>query len=197
MNHKILFPFALALLLSACGGTAPAPDAEPPLAGARIGGPFTLVGSQGQPVRDSDFAGRWRIVYFGYTFCPDVCPVDMRNIGAGLTAFAKTDAARAEKVVPIFITIDPARDTPAVVGEYVANFHPRAVGLTGSQEAIDAALKAYAGFAAKRETGNPDAYLMDHSRIAYLMDPEGRPIALVPAEESAEAVAATLARWVS
>ncbi|UZK68498.1 SCO family protein [Sphingomonas sp. S1-29] len=186
----------LFLLLAACGQPASEPAGEPPLAGARIGGPFALTDPQGKTARDTDFAGKYRIVYFGYTFCPDVCPVDMQNIGAGLKQFEASDPALAAKVVPIFITVDPARDTPAVVGEFVANFHPRTVGLTGSQEAITAALKGYAGMATKRESPNPDAYLVDHTRITYLMGPEGQPIALIPADESPEAVTEMLKRWV-
>lgn len=179
--------------LAACGS---ANRESPPLAGATIGGDFTLVGKDGKPVRWSDFDGKYRIVYFGYTFCPDVCPVDMQNIGQGLRLFAKDNAELAAKVVPLFITIDPARDTPQVVGAFAANFGPTVVGLTGTQAQIDAVARKWAVFHARREGSSPDDYLMDHSRGVFLMGPKGEPIALLPAEKNGQAVAAELARWV-
>lgn len=185
---------ALALVLAACG--QPAAPAEPPLAGARIGGPFALVDQTGAARTDRDLAGRWRIMYFGYTYCPDVCPLDVQNIAAGLKAFERTDAARGARVVPVFVTVDPARDTPAVLRQFVAAFHPRMIGLTGPAPAIDAVAKAYGIYHAIGERQPGGGYLVDHSRQAYLMDPAGRPIALVPAEKSPEAVAETLAAWV-
>ncbi|WP_448502899.1 SCO family protein [Sphingomonas sp.] len=187
-------PLALAFAAAACSGAAP-PE-EPPLAGARIGGAFTLTGSDGQPVSDRDFAGQWRIHYFGYTFCPDVCPVDMRNIGAGLKLFEQRAPALAAKVTPIFITVDPERDTPPVVGQFVANFHPRAVGLTGTPEQIASISKQFAIYAAKQPSPDPRGYLVDHARITYLLDHEGKPIAMLPADDSPEAVADALAKWV-
>ena len=126
-----LFPalaLALALPLGGCGGSAT--SSEPPLAGARIGGPFALTDQDGKTVRDTDFAGRYRIVYFGYTYCPDVCPTDMAKIGQAMHQLDKQAPRTAAKVVPIFITVDPERDTPAAIKQFVANFHPRIVGLT-------------------------------------------------------------------
>ena len=186
---------ALALLLAACGGGSE-PAQPPPLAGARIGGPFVLTDGQGRVVRDTDFAGKWRIVYFGYTYCPDVCPVDVQNIAAGLKVFEAGAPELGEKVVPIFITVDPERDTPAVVGKYVAAFHPRMVGLTGSAQAIADAARAYGVTYAKSQPPGASEYLMDHSRTAILMDPQGRPVALLPQDENAEGVAKELAEWV-
>ncbi|MFM2302570.1 MAG: hypothetical protein RLZZ84_2306 [Pseudomonadota bacterium] len=179
--------------LGACGGT---PAEEPPLAGAAIGGDFTLTGKDGKPVRWADFNGKYRVVYFGYTFCPDVCPVDLQNIAQGLKLLGKDNADLAAKIVPIFITIDPARDTPQVVGAYAANFGPNMVGLSGTPEQIAAVAKKWAVFAQKRDGGTAGEYLMDHSRAAYLMGPQGEPIALLPAEKDAKAVAADLAKWV-
>ncbi len=196
MNSIVKTPaLSIALLLAACGGPD-APPQPPPLAGARIGGPFVLTDGQGRVVRDSDFAGKWRIVYFGYTFCPDVCPVDLQVIAAGLKAFESDSPALGAKVVPIFITVDPARDTPAVVGNYVAAFHPRMVGLTGSAQAVADAARAYGVTYAKSQPPGAAEYLMDHSRTAILMDPEGRPVALLPQDQDAPAVAAELAKWV-
>ncbi|MFN3423872.1 MAG: SCO family protein [Novosphingobium meiothermophilum] len=193
--RSMLLPLAATctFALGACGSE---PSDPPPLAGAAIGGDFTLTGKDGKPVRWSDFEGKYRVVYFGYTFCPDVCPVDLLNIAQGVRLFGKEHARLAGSVVPIFITIDPARDTPEVVGRFAANFGPEVVGLTGTQAEIDAVAKKWAVFHSRREGGTSDAYLMDHSRGAFLMGPKGEPIALLPAEKDGKAVAAELARWV-
>ena len=182
-------------LLSACSAPT-ASSAAPPLEGARIGGPFALIDQNGAKVTDQNFVGKYRIMYFGYTFCPDVCPVDVQNIGAGLRAFEAQDAAAAAKVVPIFVSIDPDRDTPAVLKQFVTSFHPRMVGLTGSPEEIAKVAKDYAIFYAKGATSPGGGYLMDHARISYLMDPDGKPIALLPHDGTPQAFAAELKRWV-
>ena len=182
-----------ALLLAGCG-SAPAPT--PPLAGARIGGPFALIDQNGRAVTQRSFAGRYPIVYFGYTFCPDACPTAMAAIGAGLKQVAATDPARAAKVVPVFITVDPARDTPPVLKQFVAAFHPRAVGLTGSPAAIDAAAKAYGVAHSLGPKAADGGYLVQHSGAAYLMGPNGQPIALAGVEGGAAEVARTIEQWV-
>lgn len=188
---------AAALLASGCGGAPQGKAADPPLAGAKIGGPFVLIDQDGKTVRDTDFAGKYRLVYFGYTFCPDVCPTDMLHVGQAMRMLEKSDPVLAGKVVPIFITVDPDRDTPAVVKQFVSAFHPRMVGLTGSREAVDAAAKAYA-VVHQIQPKSPGAtgYLVDHSRQTYLMAPDGSPMALVRADESGEAVAEDLRKWV-
>ncbi|MEZ0496316.1 SCO family protein [Sphingomonas sp. IW22] len=185
---------SLGLALAACNAAGPAE--APPLEGARIGGPFTLTDQNGRQVSDRDLAGKWRVMYFGYTFCPDVCPVDMANITAGLKAFEKTDPERAARVVPVFVTVDPQRDDPAALKQFVSNFHPRTIALTGDPQTIAAVGKAFAIYAARTDGATPGSYLMDHSRQVYLMDDQGRPIALVPADESGQAVADTLDKWV-
>ena len=96
-----------------------------PLAGAKIGGPFALIDENGRPVTDRSFAGKYRVMYFGYTYCPDVCPVDVQTIAQGLAELEKRDPALAARVVPIFVTVDPARDTPAVLKQFTAAFSPR------------------------------------------------------------------------
>jgi len=187
---------ALLLALSACGG-AGAPAADAPLAGAAIGGDFTLTGSKGQPVRWADFAGKYRIVYFGYTFCPDVCPTDMSRVAQGLKALKASDPAKAGKIAAIFITIDPERDSEAVVGEFAAAFSPDIVGLTGTPEQIAATAKAFKVFYAKGEAQPEGGYLVDHSNVVYLFGPDGAPIATLSTDKGGEAVAAELARWVN
>lgn len=189
MNKSLV----LLLALAACQRAAPL--AEPPLAGARIGGPFRLTDQDGRQVTERSFAGRYPIVYFGYTFCPDVCPTDMAAIAAGLKQVELADPARAAKVVPVFVTVDPERDTPAVVKQFVRAFHPRAVGLTGSPQAIAAAAKAYA-VPFSRGEGTAGGYLVNHGRAAYLMGPDGKPIALAGADGGPAEVARTIERWV-
>jgi len=136
------------------------------VAGGDIGGPFTLVDTGGKTVTDKDVITKPTLVYFGYTFCPDVCPLDMaRNVDA----VDKLDAQGID-VTPMFISIDPERDTPEALADYAYNMHPKLVALTGSPEQVKAASQAYKTFYKKRETGD-DYYLMDHSTFTYLMLP--------------------------
>ena len=184
----------LALSLAACS-QAPAPP--PPLEGASIGGPFELVDSQGNTVRWSDFDGKWRMVYFGYAYCPDVCPFDLQRMMQGYEAFKREKPDLAADVVPIFITIDPERDTPEVIGKFTSNFSPDLVGLTGTPEQVDQAAKAFTVYYAKGDVQDNGGYLMDHTNAAYLMDRQGKPIALLSVDESAQRVAAELDEWVN
>ena len=193
---------ATLLLTAAC---AQAPIEEPPLFGARIGGPFTLTDQAGRTVRDTDFTGKYRLIYFGYSFCPDVCPVDLNYLMLGLKQFERQDAARAARIQPIFITIDPGRDTGPVLARFIAQFHPRLIGLTGTPGQIAAVADHYLVRYARQDGSRPDAYLMAHTQLAYLMAPDGKPVALIPVDDintvdvnegSPEKVAAELARWV-
>lgn len=194
---SLLAALMLPLSLAACGGTAPRQEA--PLEGAKIGGPFTLTDQDGKTVKDSDFAGKFRIVYFGYSYCPDVCPVDLQKIAAGFAKFEKDQPERAKNIQPIFITIDPQRDTPAVLKQYVSAFHPRLIGLTGTPAQIKAVADAYlVMYKAQKPAGvDPKAYLVDHSRQAYLMGKQGEPIALLPYDEDPQAIAAEIDKWTS
>jgi len=192
--HRFLTRVALpcaAVLAFACSR----PVDEPPLAGARLGGPFTLVDQNGHTVRDTDFSGRYRLVYFGFSFCPDVCPTDLQVIGQGMRLFEKRAPDRASRVQPIFITVDPRRDTPAVLKSYVAAFYPRLIGLTGTQAQIDAVRKEFAIYAAERPTEG-GGYTMDHSRQATLFGPHGEPIAILSQDQGPQALADDLDRWV-
>lgn len=194
----------LAAALAGCNAPAGSPAAEPPLAGAKIGGPFTLTDQDGRTVRDTDFAGKYRLVYFGYSFCPDICPVDVQKLMRGLSQFEKADVARGAKIVPMFITVDPARDTPAALKPFVARYHPRLLGLTGTPDQIAAVAKAYVVTYNKVDGSAPDRYLMAHSQLAFLMDPQGKPLALLPLDDPStdpdegapDKVAADLAKWV-
>lgn len=185
---------ALALAVPACSQRPS--DTEAPLAGATIGGPFALVDKDGKTVRYSDFDGKYRIVYFGYTFCPDVCPVDLQNLMQGYHAFAGKHPDLARDVVPIFISIDPDRDTPKVMGEYAANFGPELVGLTGTPDAIAKTAKEWVAVYSKVPGETPGNYLMNHSRAMYLMGRDGKPIALLPGDKSGPAVEAEMEKWI-
>lgn len=184
---------AAALLLSACNPPAP----EPPLAGAAIGGDVELVDETGKTVRFSDYDGKFRMVYFGYAYCPDICPYDVQRMAKGYAEFKSRFPERGVKIVPMFVTVDPERDTPEVVAEFTDAFSADLIGFTGSKEQIDAAAKAFSVYYIKGEEVQPGAYLMDHSRAAFLMGPDGDPIALLPVEESWQSVAEVLQQWVS
>lgn len=211
MNGKTVFSLGVALLmLAGCGsareesggnGTAPG---ETSLAGARIGGPFTLVDQDGKPRGWDDFQGKYRLVYFGYTYCPDVCPVDLQRIAQGYALFEKRSPERAAKVQPIFITVDPERDTPEVVGTYVSAFHPKLVGLTGTPEQIAAVARQFAVVYSKETPEGSSDYLVGHSRTPFLFGPDGAPLVMMPVDDpsteategTAEDIAASLDRWV-
>ena len=191
----IALAFGGALALAGCNAADPA--VEPPLAGAAIGGDFALAASDGRTVRWNDFAGQYRVVYFGYAFCPDVCPTDMQRVAQGLKTLKANDPGKAARITPIFITIDPERDTPKVVGEFAAAFSPDIIGLTGTPEQIAAAAKAFKVFYQRGAGVEGGGYLVDHSNIVYLFGPDGAPLATLPVDQGADAVAAELDRWVS
>ncbi|WP_066593212.1 SCO family protein [Sphingomonas pruni] len=192
MNLRLL-PISLLLALAACSNATPA---DPPLAGAKIGGPFQLIDQDGKAITDKVFAGKYRIMYFGYTYCPDVCPTTAQTIGAAMRLLDKSDPAVSARVVPVFVTVDPERDTPAVVKQFVSAFYPRFVGLTGSPAAIDKIKTEYGVFASKGKTTPNGGYLVEHSNAAYLMDSNGNPLALLPTEQGAQATADEIKRWV-
>ena len=187
---------ALLLALLPVGACTSRPTPQAPLAGATMGGPFTLTDQNGRRVSDRDFAGKYRLIYFGYTFCPDVCPLDMQMVGAGLRQLEASDPAVAARVQPIFITVDPARDTPEVLRHFVAAFHPRLIGLTGSEAEIAAVAREYRVFYERDRPGPDGAYLVNHSRMAVLYGPDGKPIAIIPDDQGPRGVADALRQWV-
>ena len=183
-------------MMSAChqGGK---PASEAPLAGAAIGGPFTLTSSAGKTVHWDDFKGHYRIVYFGYTYCPDACPTDVSRFSLGLKKFESEHPKLGAKVQPIFISVDPERDTPAKVGEFVANFHPRLTGLTGTPAQVKQAADAFKIYYEKGPVAKDGSYFVNHSTVTYLFGPKGEPLAILPTDKGPDAVAAELQRWVS
>ena len=165
----------------------------PASAEARVGGPFTLVNEAGETVTEADFRGRYMLIYFGFTFCPDVCPTELQVMASAIEALGP----EAEKVTPVFITIDPERDTPELMARYVRLFHPRLTGLTGTPEQIAATAKAWHVFYRKAEDqSSPEDYTMDHSSIVFLMGPEGEYLKLfgpgTGPDQMAEGIAAFL-----
>lgn len=159
-----------------------------------VGGPFTLQDGNGKQVTDRDFRGKYMLVYFGYTFCPDVCPTTLNEVADALDHLG----AKADKLQPLFITVDPKRDTPAVIKQYTAAFTPRLLGLTGTPEQIAAVAHEYRVYYAEHRTGpGPNDYTMDHSSIIYLMGPDGKFIAPIQADEPGPQMAADLDKLMS
>jgi len=162
-------------------------------AAGAIGGPFRLVDSAGQTVTNQTYRGKYMLVYFGYTYCPDVCPTTLQAMTNALDVLGP----KANQIAPLFITVDPARDTPAVMKRYTAAFSPRLIGLTGSPEQIAKVTKEYYVYAAKQVTGpGPNDYSMDHSSVIYFMGKDGQFIAPV-AEADPKQMAADIAKLMS
>jgi len=159
------------------------------LAPVSIGGPFALVDQNGMPRSDAEFRGKFMLVFFGYTYCPDVCPTTLAVMGAALDKMGP----QADRIVPIFITVDPARDTPDVLKAYLSAFGPRFVGLTGKEEEVAAAAKVYrVYYQAHKEQG--ENYAVDHSGVVYLMDKKGGFLANYSLDAAPEKLAADLAK---
>ena len=150
-----------------------------------IGGPFTLVDETGKTVTDKDVITGPTLIYFGYTFCPDVCPLDNSRNAEAVELLEE----QGKIVKPVFISIDPARDTPETVAEFTDNLHERMLGLTGTPEQVKAASKAYHTYFKKEENGDPEYYLMDHSTQTYLVFPEHGFVEFFRRDESAEEMA--------
>ena len=186
----------VSLALAACAPQTSVP-AEPPLAGADIGGPFDLVNSAGEPVTWEDFRGQYAVIYFGYAYCPDVCPTDMQRTAQGMRIFADEAPERAANTQVAFISIAPARDTPEVVGEFAAAFSDDIIGLTGTPETVKSAADAFRVYYKLGEPAPGGGYLGDHTNIVYLFDPDGEPLAMLPTSEGADAVASELDKWVN
>ena len=157
-----------------------------------IGGPFTLIDHTGKPRSDQDFRGKLMLVYFGFTYCPDVCPTDLQNIGLAIGALGEA----GERVQPLFTTVDPARDTQAHLKDYVPMFHPRLIGLTGDAAAIHAAAAAYRVYYAQVPLKGDD-YTVDHSSFIYLMGADGKYLGFFPPGAPPEQIVETLRRYVT
>lgn len=196
VNAGVYAGLAAAAVVALLGGTAgyvflSQPDDQfaecrgSTVGGGEIGGPFTLLDKTGKSVTDADVLTKPSLVYFGYTFCPDVCPLDNARNAEAVDILE----SRGYDVNPVFISIDPARDTPEVVGEFAANLHPKMIGLTGTEEQVKAASLAYKTYYKKQEDGDPEFYLMDHSTFTYFMLPGGKFADFFRRDDTAEQMA--------
>ena len=158
--------------------------------GSAIGGPFKLIDQNGKPITDQDMKGRPYLVFFGYTHCPDICPTTLFELSEVLRALGPD----ADKTGALFVSIDPERDTPAAMKDYLSSFDPHLVGATGDAKAIDAAEKAYRVYA-KKVPGEKGDYSMDHTALVYLMDKQGRFVAPFKLDRKPEEAAAELRRY--
>jgi len=159
---------------------------------AAIGGPFQLVDQNGKPFTDANLKGKWELVYFGYTHCPDACPTALNDMALALDKLG----GKRNEVGIVFVTVDPARDTPAVLKDYVTSFDAPIVALTGTDAQVAQAAKVYHVYYAKHEEKGGE-YSMDHSSIIYLMDPQGRFVASFTHESSPTDMASRLDKLVS
>jgi protein SCO1 len=191
MSRRILLPFAL-LALCALGAALAVVAISPGktgMSGSLIGGPFTLTAQDGRQTTDADFRGHPFLVFFGYTHCPDVCPTSLFQISEVLKALGSD-----KEIKVLFVTVDPERDTPAVMKDYVSSFDPRILGLSGSPEAVAAAEKAYRVYS-RKVPGRDGEYSMDHTSIIYLMDKEGRFVNAFNVERPPQAAAQELSKY--
>lgn len=155
----------------------------------QIGGPYTLVNGHGQTVTQAAFEGRYTLLYFGYTHCVDICPLTLATVSAALDELGK----RGQNIIPVFISVDPERDTPKVLQDYVERFSPRIVGLTGSETQLQSVVKAF-HVSARRRASNGSGYLVDHSSLLYLMDGQNHMVGMIPVDTSAHQIASELRR---
>lgn len=168
-------------------GNEPSSHPSLPLVAPGIGGQFALIDHNGKAVTEKDFANKYLFIYFGFTYCPAICPTELQKM---TEAYHSLPKEWQDRIQPIFITIDPERDTPEVLKNYVGLFMPELVGLTGSQAQIDAAKKAYKVYGAKVPDG--DTYTMDHSSYIYFMDKNNAPLAMFKTSDNADRIAKTI-----
>lgn len=160
---------------------------------ALIGGPFSLTDHTGKRVTEKDFHGKKMLIYFGFTHCPDICPGSLQVISNALDKLG----SKADDITPVFITVDPERDTPDLMAAYVKSFHPRMVGLTGSRDEVDKVVKKTFRIYAKKvkDAEQPDSYTIDHASLIYLMDEKGDFVHYFPHPTSADKLAEQMQRY--
>ena len=168
----LLAAIAILGLYSLLAPTSPSKSTSASTGKALIGGAFEALDHNGNPITDADLKGQYSLLYFGFTHCPDICPTGLLKIANALDAM-DAHSTHAQKVTPYFVSVDPERDTPEVMAKYVAHFHPRLIGITGTVEQIDTIAKAYKVYYQKAEGDTALGYLVDHSGFMYLMNPKG------------------------
>ena len=200
----IALAFAAGIAAGGAGWWLVAPPSEPPERSAAelmdvlmwnkepIGGPFALIDHSGRPRSDADFRGKLMLIYFGFTYCPDICPTDLLNIGLAMEKLGEA----AERVQPLFITVDPERDTAEHLKDYVPLFHPRLIGLTGDAAAIHKAAAEYRVYYA-RVSLKGDDYTVDHTAFIYLVGPNGQYLGFLPPNTDAERIAAAIRAYLA
>lgn len=166
------------------------------VAGLKIGGPFSLIDQDGHKVTEKVFEKTYTLLYFGFTYCPAVCPTELQKISRALKAVEKDAPDIAASVTPVFISIDPERDTPAVVKDYISSFHPRLKGFTGNPEQIEAVKKLYRVYAVKVQTEGMTDYTMDHSSFIYLLSPSGEVLGIYRIADTADTIAQDIEKLV-
>lgn len=154
-----------------------------------LGGAFTLVNQDGKAVTQDNYADQYKLIFFGFTYCPAICPTELLKI---TTLMNQLGDDMTDKITPIFITIDPERDTPEQIKTYLESFHPRMIGLTGSQDQIDAVKKEYKVYASKVENEMMDEYMMDHSAFLYFIAPDDSFVSMYPSTDTAAQIAADI-----
>lgn len=159
---------------------------------ADIGGDFMLTDHNGKAVSEATYSEDYKLVFFGFTHCPAVCPTELKKVADVMDELGE----RAEDITPLFITVDPARDSAEVMKEYVEKFHPKMVGLTGSQEQIDDVMKEYRVYATKVENDFMDGYMMDHSAFLYFMTPDDKMAAIYPSQDTVENIVTDIKKLV-
>ena len=194
---RILLACAIALMVIATGGLAAlllipsAPQTINPQAG-KLAGPFTLIATDGRSVTDQTYRGKWVLIYFGYTHCPDACPTALNDMGVALDRLGP----EAAQLQPIFITVDPTRDTRDALAEYLKSFDPHVVALTGSPDEIAAVAKEYRVYVSPHQESGGD-YTVDHSSFFYLINPEGKYVRVIAGDVSGDELAERLHHWMN
>lgn len=158
-----------------------------------FGGPFTLTNQNGKTVTEEIFKNQYRLIYFGFTYCPAICPTELQKMTATLNALGPV----GEKILPVFITVDPERDTVQTMKQYIEAFHPNFVGLTGTIAQIDQAKKSYKIYAAKVQDDTMSDYTMDHSSYIYFLDPDNNLIRIFKIDDTAEAMVTTIRQYIT
>jgi protein SCO1 len=193
---KLILGAVAAILLAGGGGaalrTASRSSDAPLAAGFSVGGPFTLTANDGSTVTDQTYRGKWLLIYFGYTYCPDACPTSLNEISQAMAKLG----AKADQIQPLFITIDPERDTPETMANYVRAFDPRIIGLTGTPAQIAQVAKEFQVYYERHKTDD-GSYLMDHTSLVYVMNPRGQFVRLFPGDMSGDRMAQYLAELMS
>ena len=195
---RIVLACAIALLVIGTGGLAalllvPSPPQTTNSMVGALGGPFTLTATDDRTVTDQTYRGKWVLIYFGYTSCPDACPTALNNMGVALDQLGSD----GEHLQPVFITVDPKRDTREALPEYLKSFDPHIVALTGSEEQIAAVLKEYRVYVSAHPESGGGNYIVDHSSFYYLINPEGRFVRVIAGDVSGEELAARLHHWMN